>query len=130
MWHSFDVKAGDELCFRTPVSGCRAYMALSGGIDIPITMGSRSTHVVSKLGGLGRPLVKGDILRVNDINRGRFLPNPTYRFPSEWIPKYMEDWSVRVIAGPQAGRLAGMVGYSAQDRDILVAWLHSLLEPR
>jgi biotin-dependent carboxylase-like uncharacterized protein len=102
MWQSFDVTAGDELSFRAPVSGCRAYMALSGGIDIPLTMGSRSTHVVSKLGGLGRSLMKGDILRVNDISRSRFLPNPAYRFPSDRIPKYTEDWTVRVIAGPQA----------------------------
>lgn len=102
MWQSFDVNAGEVVSFGIPESGCRAYLALSGGIDVPLTMGSRSTHLLSNLGGLGRSLVKGDVLNVKDIGWGRFLLNPHYRFPSDQIPEYTENWVVRAISGPQA----------------------------
>jgi antagonist of KipI len=56
MWQAVNVEGGDILSFGTPKSGCRGYLALHGGIDIPLIMGSRSTHVLAGLGGLGRPL--------------------------------------------------------------------------
>jgi hypothetical protein len=42
----------------------------------------------------------------------------------------VDSYHGEIIAGPQAGRLVGMVGYSPQDLEVLVAWLHSLLEER
>ena len=54
MWKTVDVKCGDILSFGRPIDGCRAYMALCGGIDIPVMMESRSTHVLANLEGFGR----------------------------------------------------------------------------
>ena len=102
MWHALDVTAGDILSFGAPKSGCRAYLAMYGGLDIPLTMGSRSTHVLANLGGLGRPLNKGDVLKVKDATGCRFYLKQNYRFPSDQIPVYKKDWLVRVIDGPQA----------------------------
>jgi antagonist of KipI len=43
--------------------GCRTYLAVAGGWDIPKTMGSASTYVPSGIGGIqGRNLITGDIL--------------------------------------------------------------------
>jgi antagonist of KipI len=44
-------------------TGCRTYLAVAGGWDIPKTMGSASTYVPSGIGGVkGRNLITGDIL--------------------------------------------------------------------
>ena len=45
------VQAGQVLRFTGPRAGCRAFIAFSGGLDIPEVMGSRSTDLKSKLGG-------------------------------------------------------------------------------
>ncbi len=62
-WASFAVKAGQVLSFDYLKSGARAYIAISGGIDIPQVLGSRSTYPLGALGGVeGRSLQAGDEL--------------------------------------------------------------------
>ena len=39
------VQAGQTLRFQAPKTGCRAYIAFTGGLDIPLVMGSRSTYM-------------------------------------------------------------------------------------
>ena len=57
------VKAGDRLELGAASQGMRAYLAVSGGIDVPAVLGSRSTDLKSRLGGLeGRKLRAGDVL--------------------------------------------------------------------
>ena len=57
------VKTGDRLELGTASRGMRAYLAVSGGIDVPVVLGSRSTDLKSRLGGLeGRKLKAGDVL--------------------------------------------------------------------
>ncbi len=64
-WESFEVKAGDRLSFGYLKSGARGYIAISGGIDVPETLGSRSTYVLGALGGYqGRVLKAGDELPI------------------------------------------------------------------
>lgn len=64
-WESFEVKAGDRLSFGYLKSGARAYIAISGGIDVPVVLGSRSTYVLGALGGFeGRVLKAGDELPI------------------------------------------------------------------
>ena len=63
--------AGDVITFpggsdrRDPLSGgCRAYLALPGGVDVPAVLGSRSTAIAAGFGGFeGRPVRTGDALR-------------------------------------------------------------------
>ncbi len=60
-WDSFAVKAGQVLSFDFLKGGARAYIAVSGGIDVPVVLGSRSTYTLGALGGFsGRPLAAGD----------------------------------------------------------------------
>ena len=54
------VEAGQTLRFAGPKAGIRAYIAFAGGLDIPMIMGSRSTYIKAKVGGLeGRKLRAG-----------------------------------------------------------------------
>lgn len=64
-WTSFPVKAGQRLGFDYLKKGARAYIAISGGIDVPVVLGSRSTYALGALGGHeGRKLQAGDQLPV------------------------------------------------------------------
>lgn len=70
-WSAFEVKAGDRLSFGFLKAGARAYIAVSGGIDVPVKLGSRSTYTLGALGGhQGRALAAGDELPVGQGGRG------------------------------------------------------------
>src|SRR6185312_14106163 len=65
VWESFDVAADDVLSFDYLKAGARAYLAVSGGIDVEEKLGSRSTYALGALGGVeGRPIAEGDVLPV------------------------------------------------------------------
>lgn len=97
-WESFMASPGDVLSVQQVKSGCRAYLAVSGGIEVPKVMESRSTYVGGKLGGYqGRPLKKGDVLRCGE---GTLLDAPR-RLPSAWIPLYSSEIVLRAVPGPQ-----------------------------
>lgn len=57
------IPAGTTLALGSAVRGARAYLAIAGGIDVPLVMGSRSTYPRANIGGLeGRALQSGDLL--------------------------------------------------------------------
>jgi biotin-dependent carboxylase-like uncharacterized protein len=97
-WESIRVKKGDVIRIRQAKSGCRSYLAVTGGIDVPVIMGSRSTCVQAKIGGVeGRPLRKGDMI-------DRIFAEPlamTRRLPTEFIPEYSPDVHLKAVFGPQ-----------------------------
>jgi len=97
-WRSIRVKPGDIVNIGQVQSGCRAYLAFSGGVNVPEIMGSFSTYVGGKIGGFkGRPLQKGDILETRDIPlliKERIIPH-------KFIPVYPTHTVVRAIPGPQ-----------------------------
>jgi antagonist of KipI len=100
MWHAHLLKKGEILSFRGPRSGCRAYLAVGGGISLSPVMGSKSTNLFSRFGGLeGRALKKGDILSSDSPHlhlkaKGRAVEQ-------RWIPSYRKKWALRVLLGPQ-----------------------------
>ncbi len=64
LWRPVYVKEGAILRFRRPIQGCRVYLAVAGGIDVPIVMNSRSTYLRGGFGGYnGRPLQRGDVIK-------------------------------------------------------------------
>ncbi len=100
MWRSHLLVEGDTLAFKGVRRGCRAYLALSGGISVPEVMGSKSTFLSGKFGGMeGRPLKRGDSLHTPDlpVQLGRIGVS----FPEGWIPAYEKEVRARVISGPQ-----------------------------
>jgi len=77
---SFAAKAGDRLTFDFFKLGARLYIAVAGGIDVPLVLGSRSTYALGAFGGLqGRKLVAGDVLPVGQAKStpviGKTLPD-------------------------------------------------------
>src|SRR3984893_6906197 len=61
--HAALVRAGQELMFNQPKGGCRCWLGISGEIDVPILLGSRSTDLRTSFGGFnGRALRDGDTL--------------------------------------------------------------------
>ena len=61
--HVAHLQAGDELKFGRAQIGCRCWLAISGGIDVPVVLGSRSTDLRANFGGFeGRALRDGDVL--------------------------------------------------------------------
>ncbi|MFC7047921.1 biotin-dependent carboxyltransferase family protein [Emcibacter nanhaiensis] len=93
-WEAFQVTAGDTLSFDFLKSGARIYIAISGGIDVPEVLGSRSTYALGVLGGKdGRPVQGEDVLALGDAGttaRDRLSVPEDYR---------------RVIAGPTTLRM-------------------------
>ncbi|MEO8040659.1 MAG: biotin-dependent carboxyltransferase family protein, partial [Betaproteobacteria bacterium] len=76
---SFAVQAGDRLAFDFMRLGARAYLAIAGGIDVPVILGSRSTYGLGAFGGFhGRKLAIGDKLPIGapsaPARAGRKLP--------------------------------------------------------
>jgi biotin-dependent carboxylase-like uncharacterized protein len=86
-WTSFRVKAGQVLSFAFLKTGARAYIAISGGIDVPVVLGSRSTYPLGALGGFkGRSLQAGDELPLgasNGAKEGRTVPENLRRKPGK-----------------------------------------------
>ena len=113
MWSSREFKKDEVLSFLGPASGCRAYLAVGGGIRVPDVMGSASTNLPSNFGGFeGRALQPGDILEINPGATRRTSSGRTIK--SDWIPAYSDTWALRVIWGPQDD------DFSQPARDIFV----------
>jgi antagonist of KipI len=63
--HPFEVPPGGRIRFGARRRGARLTLAVRGGFDVPATLGSRSTHLVSRMGPFeGRTLRAGDVLPV------------------------------------------------------------------
>lgn len=64
LWISVRAQPGQRLVFSQRMRGARAYLALAGGVEVPLVLGSRSTYLPGGWGGLdGRALQAGDVLR-------------------------------------------------------------------
>ena len=73
--HAGLVTKNDELTMTAPNGGGRAWLAISGGIDVPLVLGSRSTDLRGNFGGYrGRALQDGDALLL--FKEGRFTNRP------------------------------------------------------
>lgn len=98
LWESIPVDDGDVLSFGEPKRGVRTYVVAAGGFDVPVVLGSRSTHLRAKLGGLdGRALRAGDHLATMG-GRARHR-----RLPAGLVPTY-DSAPLRVVLGPQEDR--------------------------
>ena len=101
MWESVIVQKGDTLAFGVLKTGCRSYIAFSGGIDVPLIMGSRSTYTRGNIGGYkGRALRAGDVLGVAGPGYSP-AKRRNKKVSKEYIPKYSGGIELRVTMGPQ-----------------------------
>jgi antagonist of KipI len=120
-WRAVFVRRGAVLAFAPAASGCRACLAIAGGIAVPAVLGSRGTHVPSRLGGLdGRPLRAGDALPLGApgpaavalLAKLRGQGGDASWAAASWgvslhaLPAYGEHPVVRVTPGPEYDRFA------------------------
>ena len=97
-----EAPCGSRVRFGARKRGARAYMAVAGGIDVPPVLGSRATHVTSRMGGLGgRPVRAGDELAVGRSEQDSGLVGRAW---SAIIPLPDGGATVRVMRGPQDDR--------------------------
>ncbi|MCS6848068.1 MAG: biotin-dependent carboxyltransferase family protein [Anaerolineae bacterium] len=81
-WTSAFVRTGQRIHFEARRSGARAYLALAGGVDAPLVLGSRSTYLPGRFGGLG-----GRALQMDDVIRPASPPADPIRLAGRIWPK-------------------------------------------
>jgi antagonist of KipI len=101
LWQPLHVKAGDRVKFGAARAGCRGYLAVAGGFDVPLVLGGRGTYLRAGLGGFeGRALRDGDVLRATEVDR---RPVGRWHIDERILPAYGGTPTVRVLPGAQAG---------------------------
>jgi antagonist of KipI len=101
-WRPIFARKGDILEFGRCQKGCRAYMAVAGGFDIPSVMGSYSTYLRAGIGGFeGRLLKKGDFLKFKSlgIHPGKLKANWT--LSPGFLKKHQKSTLIRYICGQE-----------------------------
>lgn len=102
LWTSFYVRAGWRVQIKKISGGNWAYLAIAGGFETPIILGSKSTYL---RGGLGAAIRAGDILEAgkpaDELNK-----LAARDFPVEKFMKYSQSPVIEVIPGPQTDRFA------------------------
>ena len=94
---AYIAKSGDVLSIKGAKQGLRCYLAVAGGFDVPLFMGSASTNLKINVGGFdGRKLKAGDVLKIGKADKiknieKRELPENTYN----------NIVKVRAVLGPQ-----------------------------
>ena len=100
-YETIQVVEGDELAIGAAIKGCRGYIAVKGGFDVPVVMGSKSTYLRGGFGGyMGRQLKEGDEISILLTEK-----ELSYRrIPATMIPNYEDVYTARVIMGPENDR--------------------------
>jgi biotin-dependent carboxylase-like uncharacterized protein len=99
LWQAHRVEPDDRVSLGNITRGARAYVCVAGGIEVPLLLGSRSTYMLGRFGGLaGRKLQAGDQLRIGQLSRrseamlGRLLDQALIPLPSKTL-------EVRIVMG-------------------------------
>jgi antagonist of KipI len=90
------VRTGTVLAFGAARAGCRVYLAVAGGLAVPLVLGSRATYLRATLGGWhGRALLAGDELPTGE-------PTATgQRLQQALTPAFLANWTAsRWMPGP------------------------------
>jgi antagonist of KipI len=107
----FRAGRGTRLRFGARVNGARAYLAVGGGIDTASILGSRATHLPSRVGGVeGRPLTTGDVVSVSSRASGVDMAHGTVP-----LPMPAGGATLRILPGADEAR------FPADTRSALIA---------
>jgi antagonist of KipI len=107
--HAAVVHAGEQLKFGRPQIGCRAWLAISGGINVPNVLGSRSTDLRANFGGLeGRALRDGDVLALGPRRSSRPVGTTegiaSWTAPHDWVSPAKREPILRFVRGSDWSR--------------------------
>ncbi len=107
------LRAGDELIIGAAAFGCRAWLAISGGIEVPSVLGSRSTDTRGAFGGFhGRTLKDNDVLplgpqseaTIRVVRKTGESRIATWSAPPEWTTVGRAPGLLRFVRGPEWDR--------------------------
>ena len=103
-WTTIPIAKGSVLTIKgIDGPGCRGYLAVAGGIDVPLYLGSRSTFPKGRFGGFeGRFLKAGDKLPIGNLTCDEIVPHLKKHHAYSFIPKYETQWEVGMVIGPHA----------------------------
>lgn len=136
LWRTVLAPKGSTLSFGAMKLGCRAYLAVAGGIDVPAEMNSRSTYLRAGIGGFqGRALRAGDSLPAGEpallgsellalLARGadkEFGAVSRWSAAASLLPAYSPNPEVRIVPGGQ------YADFTAESRERLVNETFSVL---
>jgi urea carboxylase len=98
-WKAFSVESGSTLKLGAVRNGgARAYLAISGGIDVPQFLGSGATFMLGGFGGhAGRSLRAGDVVHFNPPSQGQ---GSALALDEDLQPAYTREWQIGVLYGP------------------------------
>lgn len=107
-WRPVFVPAGSRLSFTTTAIHTRTYLAIAGGWDCPVVLGSRSTYLPAAIGGIdGRALRKADVL-TNKPEISAAAQAILEHLANETVPAY-PPWSVNPLEFASYG--SGMIRF-------------------
>lgn len=96
MWQTINVKKGQVLKCGTITTGCRSYIGIKGGFDVPEYLGSQATFTLGQFGGhAGRNLLIGDMLPITAHSSAE-----TTQLEAQNIPRFSHTWEIAVMYGP------------------------------
>ncbi|MFJ7737520.1 biotin-dependent carboxyltransferase family protein [Lysinibacillus sp. NPDC097287] len=114
MWQPLLIRKGSTLKFNAAISGSRAYVSFSGGIQVPEVMGSKSTYIRAGIGGFqGRRLQKNDVFECNKRTESgedlfnQLLKKDTYLSWSVYYAPFVtfnKTQTIRIIRGSEYQR--------------------------
>jgi antagonist of KipI len=111
--HAALVRAGEEFSIEAPVLGCRGWIAISGGVDVPLVLGSRSGDLKAGFGGVnGRPLRDGEEFPLGEnskrtthlIDQLRTARIAPWKPPHDWSSTARREPTLHYIRGTDAER--------------------------
>lgn len=116
-WHAHDARAGALVAVGAAARGARSYLAIDGGLEVPLVLGSASTDLGGGFGGFeGRALRAGDTLPVGDVasraddvapraQLEEYQALPLLAYAPECIPHWTPSTTLRVLPGPYRAAL-------------------------
>jgi antagonist of KipI len=103
-WATHSAPSASKLSVGPTTNGARCYLCVAGGIQVPLFLGSASTHLLSGLGGFhGRALRGGDLLQLGTTAKAF----PHHTIHSDALEKLKPRKILRVTEGPQKNWFSG-----------------------
>ncbi len=122
-WTTHEARAGSRLALQRPPAWMRAYLAVEGGIDVPIVLGSRTTDLLASMGGFeGRALRVGDRIALGDRTTAparTAIEPPQADFVLRTIAQPLGErlWHRAWTVGHQSNRMGYRLGGAAEPHD-------------
>ena len=96
MWQTLNVKKGQILKTGKITTGCRSYIGIKGGFNVPAYLGSQATFTLGQFGGhAGRNLLIGDMLPIT-----AYSSVETVALSAAQVPSFSQTWNIAVMYGP------------------------------